>query len=439
MFKRNLLKTVAAAALLVGAAMPAQAVSIMYFDSFASLIEPGIKAYEAATGEKVDAIVLPGEGYVARVALDLSAGTAADVIELDSFVVSELAGAGYLEPLDDLATTWDQYQYYAKGPLEVASFDGHLYALPTDSDVRMLWYNKAAFTKAGIAMPWTPKSWADIIAAGEKLKAAGIENAFWLPAGVKRGEAATMQGFYMALLGSDTAEGDRNRLRDRTSGKWIGDSPGIRKVLEFYREVYVNKALTPGALNYTADAGATTRDGMQNGTIGILASGSWENSCLFECSNPNPPTQEEKDKIVGWTPWPGSGLEGSNSDFNISGGWTIGINAKAKDKEAARKLLLAIFDKSNFGPWTIENRRMAVRSDIATSPQYLEDSYLASATALAANTTGRDTVPGYQKVSALIQQATGDVLDGRSVEEVVKEYHDALVDEFGEENVITLQ
>lgn len=303
----------------------------------------------------------------------------------------------------------------------------------------MLWYNKAAFEKAGIAMPWSPKSWADIIAAGEKLKAAGIENAFWLPAGVKRGKAATMQGFYMALLGADTAEGDRNRLRDRKSGKWIGASPAIRKVLEFYREVYINKALTPAALNYTADPGATTRDGMQNGTIGILASGSWENACLFGCSNPNPPTQEEKDKIIAWTPWPGSGLDGSNDQFNISGGWTIGINAKAADKEAARKLLLAIFDKSNFEPWTVKNRRMAVRSDIASSAGYLEDSYLASATALAEHTTGRDTVPGYQTVSALIQQATGDILDGRSVDDVAQEYHDALVDEFGEENVITIE
>ena len=34
--------------------------------------------YEAETGEKVNAIKLPGDGYVERVALDLSAGTAAD-------------------------------------------------------------------------------------------------------------------------------------------------------------------------------------------------------------------------------------------------------------------------------------------------------------------------------------------------------------------------
>jgi multiple sugar transport system substrate-binding protein len=69
----------------------------------------------------------------------------------------------------------------------------------------------------------------------------------------------------------------------------------------------------------------------------------------------------------------------------------------------------------------------------------MADTYLAKATALAADTTGRDTVPGYQTVSALVQQATSDILDGASVEDVVQEYHDALVDEFGADKVITYE
>jgi multiple sugar transport system substrate-binding protein len=69
----------------------------------------------------------------------------------------------------------------------------------------------------------------------------------------------------------------------------------------------------------------------------------------------------------------------------------------------------------------------------------MADAYLAKATALAADTTGRDTIPGYQTVSALVQQATADILDGADVETVVQEYHDALVDEFGEEKVMTYE
>ena len=80
MLKQGFLTTVAAVSLIAAAAIPARAeVSIMYMEAFAALVEPGIEAFEAETGETVNAIKLPGQGYDQRIALDLSAGTAADV------------------------------------------------------------------------------------------------------------------------------------------------------------------------------------------------------------------------------------------------------------------------------------------------------------------------------------------------------------------------
>ena len=441
MFRRNMAVSAAALAIVAAASLPARAdVSIMYADWLSSLVEPGIAAFEKATGEKVTATKLPGDGYVERVALDLSSGTAADVIQMDSFVVSELASSNYLEPLDPLGSSWDQYKYYQKGLLDVASYNGHVYGLPTDTDVRMLWYNKADFAKAGIAVPWTPKTWQDVIDTAVKVKAAtGIDNAFVLPAGTKQGEGATMQGFYMALLGADVTTDDRNRLRDRATGKWIGDSPALRRTLQLYKDVYVDKKLTTKAINYATDIGAAVRAGITTGTIGIVASGSWENACFWDCNGVNLPSQADRDKLVGWTPWPGSGQPGAKTTTNISGGWTIGVNAKAANKASAEKLLETIFDAGNFGDWTVKNHRMAVRTDIASSAAYTADPYMSAVTALASDTTGRDTVPGYQDVSTLVQHMTADILDGKSVDDVIKTYNAALVDEFGADHVVTFQ
>ena len=439
MLKRTLLASAAALALLAATA-PAQAVSIMYAEWLASLVEPGIANYEAATGEKVEAIKLPGDGSVERVALDLSAGTAADVIQMDSFVVSELASAGYVQPLDELATTWDQFGSYMKGLLDVVSYDGHVYALPTDTDVRMLWYNLELFKQAGIPTPWAPKSWDDVLAAAQAIKdKTGVEDAFLLPAGTKQGEGATMQGFYMALLGADVPEAGRNRLRDWAAGKWVGDSPGLRRTLELYKKVYQDQKLASKATNYATDIGAAVRAEMTGNKMGILASGSWEYACLWDCNGVNLPSTAERDKIIAWTPWPGSGLPGTKATTNISGGWAIGVNAKAADKAAAEKLLTTIFDKGNFGDWTVKNKRMGVRTDISESPEYTADAYLAKATAMAADTTGRDTYPGYQRVSAFVQQMTAAILDGASVDDAIAEYKASLIDEFGEENVITYE
>jgi multiple sugar transport system substrate-binding protein len=433
-----LLSSAAALSMLL-TALPVKAeVSLMYADWLASLVEPGIANFEKETGEKVNAIKLPGAGYDQRSALDLAAGTAADVIQMDSFMVSEFASAGYLEPLTEQAKGWDQYQYYMPGLLEVASYDGQVYALPTDTDVRMLWYDKSNFEKAGIPVPWEPKSWDDVLDAATKLKEAGIQYFFQLPAGIKQGEAATMQGFYMALLGADKPDDDRNRLLNRKTGQWIGDSPAIRNTLTLYKTVYQDLKM-PADLNYAADIGAAVREALANDQIGILASGSWEDACLWDCNGVNLPTREERDAMVGWTPWPGNGAEGSKATTNISGGWTIGVNSKAKDKALAFKLVSTIFDVGNFKAWTLANHRMAVRTDISESPEYTADTYLAKATTLAADTTGRDTIPGYQTVSALVQQMTSDILDGASVDEAVQSYHDALVDEFGEDKVITYE
>jgi multiple sugar transport system substrate-binding protein len=439
MLKRHLLAAAAAAAVLAAAALPALAdMTIEYNEDFAPLVENGVKNFEAANpGTKINLVKLPGDGYQDRVALDLASGSAPDLIMVDSFLVAEYAGTGYLAPLDDMLKGWDQFQYYSKGLLDVVSYNGQVYALPTDTDVRMLWYNRADFAKAGIADPWAPKTWDDVLAAAQKLKDAGVTDAWVIPAGTKQEEAATMQGFYMALLGAGSPEGDANRLRVRADDKWIGDSPAIRKTLQLYHDVYVDKKLADGSVNYTMDFAATNK-ALLDGTIGILASGSWENSCLWGCDGKNAPPQAERDKIVGWAPWPGNGEPGNKTTTNISGGWTIAINAKAPDKDGAFKLLTTIFDEKNFEDWTVTNHRMAVRSDVAGSAAYSSDPYLAKATALAADTTGRDTVPGYAKVSALVQQATADILDGKSVDDVVKEYHDALVDEFGADKVVTL-
>ena len=413
--------------------------SIEYNDSLAPLVENGVAAFEAANpGTKVNLIKLPSDGYQDRVALDLSSGSAPDLIMVDSFLVAEYAGTGYLLPIDDMVKGWDQFQYYSKGLLDVASFDGKLYALPTDTDVRMLWYNRADFAKASLPDPWTPKTWDDVLAAAQKLKDAGVTDPWIIPAGTKREEAATMQGFYMAMLGAGNPTGDTNRLRVRDQDKWIGDSPAIRATLQLYRDVYVDKKLGDPSVNYTLDD-AGVRKAFVDGTIGILASGSWENSCFWDCTGKNLPTQAERDKIVAYAPWPGDGKPGNKTTTNISGGWTIAINAKAPDPASAFKVLTAIFDKKNFLDWTVTNHRMAVRSDIASDPAYTQDPYLAKATELAKDTTGRDTVPGYAKVSALVQQATAEILDGKSVDDVVKEYHDALVDEFGADKVVTIQ
>ncbi|MCC5976026.1 MAG: hypothetical protein JJT81_18525 [Rubellimicrobium sp.] len=50
-----------------------------------------------------------------------------------------------------------------------------------------------------------------------------------------------------------------------------------------------------------------------------------------------------------------------------------------------------------------------------------------------------DTYPGYQVVSALVQEMTAAIIDGVSPDDALAEYTASLIDEFGEDNVLIVE
>ena len=78
--------------------------------------------------------------------------------------MSEEAG----EPLDPKAFIGAVAGYYS-------SRDGKLISMPFNSSTVVFYYNKDAFKKAGLDPEKPPKTWEELAAAGQKLKAAGQE------------------------------------------------------------------------------------------------------------------------------------------------------------------------------------------------------------------------------------------------------------------------
>ena len=204
----------------------------MYPEWLASLVEPGIEAFEAETGETVNAIKLPGQGYDQRIALDLSAGTAADV-NPDRQLHGVRAGRGRLSAAAERAWPPPGTSISTICPACSKSRPTRARSMPCPPipTCACCGTTSPISKRPALPMPWEPKSWADVLDAAQKLKDAGVQYPFQLPAGIKQGEAATMQGVYMALLGADVPEGDRNRLLNRETNQWIGDSPGLRRTL----------------------------------------------------------------------------------------------------------------------------------------------------------------------------------------------------------------
>ncbi len=81
--------------------------------------------------------------------------------------------------------------------------------------------------QAGLPADWQPKSWDEILQAGQKLKTLSGVTPIQINGGTAMGEATTMQGVLPLLVGTGTTI--------YADGKWLGDTPKLRQVLDFYQ------------------------------------------------------------------------------------------------------------------------------------------------------------------------------------------------------------
>jgi hypothetical protein len=164
-----------------------------------------------------------------------SPATTPDVIQLPTTYVGQFASSNYLLPLDQYITT--DAPFWSSFPANIQDegrVDGKIYALVCGENNSGILYNIAMLRKAGIATPWSPKNWAEILDAARKVKSAnpGIIP-LWAAAGISAGTTGILQGSGALVYGSATP-----MMYDAGKQKWIVDSPGLREVLAFYRAVY---------------------------------------------------------------------------------------------------------------------------------------------------------------------------------------------------------
>ncbi len=95
-------------------------------------------------------VAVPGsETDIAKLTTAVRGGTGPDVYELDRFTVAERAAAGVLTDLTQYGAA-DLASNYLDFAWKEALFKGKPYALPDDTDARVLYYNKDMLQAAGV-------------------------------------------------------------------------------------------------------------------------------------------------------------------------------------------------------------------------------------------------------------------------------------------------
>ncbi len=394
---------------------------------------PKFTAYEKAKGKKVT-VRFEGTGvddapYKQKTALDLKTGSGGDVISMDGIWVGEFAQAGYLKPLDQVAGAnagqWDGFKQIPPAVQNIMTFDGKKYGLPIGTDGRVLFYNKTLFAKAGLPATWQPKSWADILAAGQKLKSVSGVTPIQLNAGTAMTEASTMQGILPLLVGTG------HQIYE--NGKWLGDTPQIRSVFDTYRQVY-SGGLGDPKLQQNAQGRDESFQRFAKNKVGILME-----SDYFWRSVVNPKTgidpMPTRDKDVGYAlipaSKPGQGVNGQ--DFvSMSGGSGWVINPHTKNAALAWDLLTFM---SGHDAVKDEVQRTAVgispRQDVNAELLGSDPLMNFISTKVLPITAVRPGLAAYPQVSTALQKATGDIVAGDSVDQAVKTYQQNLAQAVG--------
>jgi len=420
-----------------------RSITVMYekTDSFTvldTLMQTAKKEFEAAhSGATVDLqpVAASDDDYKTRLQLSLkSADTAPDVFYEDTFNVRADIEAGYLRNLDDQVADWSDWSTFDDAAKKAGQgADGSVYALPLGADTRVIWYNKNVLQKAGVTVPWQPKTWDDILDAAAKIKAAEPDAVpFNMYAGTGTGEGTVMQSFYELLYGT----GDGTGLYDDSAKKWVVGSQGFVDSLTFLKTLYDKKySVTPAQALDPNVWKSVFGDLFPKDKIGGTVEGSYAPS-FWEKNGAYPWPDYETAMGVAAFPTQNGQEPGGVS---MSGGWTLASSAQSKHPDLAFDFMTTVLNKKNALWWAVNNAKIAVRTDVAQEKEYLAaNPFVGAVSDVLSVSHYRPADSDYPQISVAAQKATEDVITGsQTPQQAAAAYDDAVRQIVGDDKVIS--
>lgn len=161
-------------------------------------------------GVKIDVSVHSWNDVDREVRKRVDAGDPPDMAQIGAY--ADYAAQGLLHKADDVLSIPVQADFVPQ-LADAGQVNGVQYGMPFASSTRVLFYNKTLFEEAGLT---PPKTWDDLAANAEALKAKGVKYPYALPLGPEEAQAETMQwllsgkGGYTDSLGSYTFDSAEN-------------------------------------------------------------------------------------------------------------------------------------------------------------------------------------------------------------------------------------
>jgi multiple sugar transport system substrate-binding protein len=136
--------------------------------------------------------------------------TAADVFYLDALEAPGLISPGVLEPLNDYIKADFDLQDFTPSLLKAFERNGVIYGLPKDFSTLALFYNKKAFSVAGLTQP--PITWDELRSYAEKLTIDNNRDGKIEQYGFGIASELARQVFVIKAFGGELVDGNNNAV-----------------------------------------------------------------------------------------------------------------------------------------------------------------------------------------------------------------------------------
>ena len=296
--------------------------------------------WEAATGNKADIMVIPYDDQLTKFP------AMAKNNDLPDLIATTRLHQLYPEEFVDLSTVVDMNKFEATAEKIVGKayksdkITGLVYQFTTTN----MYYNKDAFSKAGItpptdAAPWT---WDELYANAAKIQKSGA---------VKYGFAAdTSRARYDILMYANGGS-----LVEKSGDTFVITVNSPANVATLTRFVQANKEVMPKAI-WSGGTTDNPADYFKNGDVAIYLSGSW---------NYNGFSHDIKNFKFGVMPTP----KGTVSQAAIIGGTALAVPKNAKNTTLAESFLKWFYDPVNYQKYLNNEKGLSGVTGIVYQPE----------------------------------------------------------------------
>lgn len=388
------------------------------------------KAQPGRTIHKVPIVAAENDYFTKNELMMSSPRTSPDLAYEDTFILLSDVAAGYIQPIDDYVKGWSRWEQIVPNSRDaVRGEDGKVYAVPTHTDTRGIWYDKRVMSKAGLPDDWKPRDWQELLDAARAIKdkAPDVECPIMFFSGKAQGEKASMQGFQMLLFGTDS------RLYDEDTKKWMLGTRGFVDALTFIQTIFAeNLTLGIGKASDPNVNESIYGEMMPAGQVGFLMDGSWISQNWIEGASSAWPEWSE---TLGVTRMPTQNGQGKGW-VTLAGGWSWVLPQHSREPDAAFELITQLLTKKQALERAIEDQHITIFTDVAEDPEYKSYSPTTEFfTSLVAEADYRPTLAPYPQVSSAIQQAMEDVMtQSKTPQDAAASYDERVISIVGEQN-----